>query len=85
MSVIPPTQLSLMRKRRQLKTLMESGRWHELLEIEADLCTEIDTAVNDPQRSSKELLKELGSVIRVYRELSDLCCFHGQDFQHPQQ
>jgi hypothetical protein len=85
MSVIPPTQLSLMRKRRQLKTLMESGHWNELLDIEVDLFTEIDTAVNDPQRSSKELLKELASVIRVYRELSDLCYIHGQSFQHPQQ
>ncbi len=83
MPVVPASQLSLMRKRRELKGLMESGEWEKLLEVEADLFTEIDTAVRDPERSSKELLTELGSVIRLYRELSDLCCLHGQDYQHP--
>jgi hypothetical protein len=85
MSLIPSSQLSLMRKRRQLKELMEAGQWSEVLELESDLFTEIDLAAQDPQRSPKELLSELGSVIRVYRELSDICNNFGQDYQKPQQ
>ena len=83
MVVIPESQLALMRKRRQLKQLMAAGDWSQVLELEADLFTEIDTAVKDPQRSPKELLTELGSVIRVYRELSDLCYFYGTRQQSP--
>ncbi|MGH1487426.1 MAG: hypothetical protein ACRBCI_14525 [Cellvibrionaceae bacterium] len=84
MSVIPSSQLSLMRKRRQLKELMEAGQWDKVLELESDLFTEIDIAAQDPQRSPKELLSELGSVIRVYRELSGMCHMYGKDYQHPQ-
>jgi hypothetical protein len=84
MAVVPASQLSLMRKRRQLKTLMHAGQWDQVLEVESQLFTDIDTAVQDPQRSPKELLSELGNVIRVYRELSDLCSVYGQDCQRPQ-
>lgn len=84
MSIIPSSQLSLMRKRRKLKTLMEAGEWSKVIELESELFSEIDTATQDPDRSPKELLSELGSVIRVYRELSDLCQTYGQDYQHPQ-
>lgn len=85
MSVIPTSQLSLMRKRRELKKLMESGQWTKIIETESDLFTEIDVAVQDPKRSSKELLSELGQVIKLYRELSDICCINGKDFLQPQQ
>lgn len=73
MSVVPPSQLSLMRKRQKMKELIKSGHWSELIGMEAELFAEIDTAINDPCRSSRELLNELGSVVRVYRELSDIC------------
>ena len=84
MSVIPKSQLALMRKRRQLKALVESGQWEKVIEVEADLFVEIDSAVNDSNRSPQELLKELGQVISLYRELSDLCCMYGQDYHLPE-
>ena len=83
MSVIPSSQLSLMRKRRQLNELVQSGQWDQILELESDLFAEIDFAVQDPHRSPKELLAELGSVIRIYRELSDLCYTVRQCCQKP--
>jgi len=84
MSVIPMSQLSLMRKRRELKELMEAGQWQKILVIEADLFTEIDMAVKDAERSPKELLNELGEVVKLYKELSSLCCIYAQEYHHPQ-
>lgn len=84
MSLIPMSQLSLMRKRRELKKLIESGEWHKIVEIEADLFTEIDSAVQDAERSPKELLNELGQVINLYKELSALCCIYAQEHHQPQ-
>lgn len=83
MSVIPSSQLSLMRKRRQLKELMEAGQWDQVLKLESDLFAEVDIAAQDPERAPRELLSELGSVIRVYRELSDLCQSYGQSYKNP--
>ena len=73
MSVIPNSQLSLMRKRRQLKDYMEKGEWSKVVQLESELFAEIDLAAQDPKRSPKALLSELGGVIRLYRELSELC------------
>ncbi len=84
MSVIPMSQLSLMRKRRELKALLEAGQWQKIVEVEADLFHEIDSAVQDDERSPKELLNELGQVINLYKELSDLCCLYAQDYHQPQ-
>jgi len=80
MSVVPKTQVSLTRRRRELKALMEQGQWSDVINMETDLFAEMDLAVQDPERSPKALLNELGSVIRVYRELSDLCSSYAQ---HP--
>ncbi len=77
MPVVPVSQLSLMRKRRQLRELMESGQWDQLLEMESELFSQINLAVSDPERSSRELLSELGSIIRLYRELSECCSLYG--------
>jgi len=84
MSVIPMSQLSLMRKRRELKALIESCEWQKIKTVEADLFVEIDSAVQDDSRAPKELLNELGQVISLYKELSDLCCFYGHDYHQPQ-
>lgn len=84
MSVIPRSQLSLMRKRRELKQLMDAGEWQRILQLESDLFAEIDMAVQDSNRSPQDLLKELGQVIRLYRELSDACYLYGQSTPQPQ-
>lgn len=77
MSIVPPSQLSLMRKRRELKEHMEAGNWNKLLELESELFADIDIAARDPERSPKALLSELGKTIGVYRQLSNLCGSHG--------
>lgn len=85
MSVIPVSQLSLMRKRRELNDLIKVGDLQKIIEVEADLFNEIDTAVQDSERSPKALLNELGQVVKLYRQLSDLCCIYaGEDHHQPQ-
>ncbi len=71
--IIPASQMVLMRKRKQMHRLMAEKRWDEVSLIEGQLFRDINLAVNDPERSPKELLSELGSVIHVYKELSMLC------------
>ena len=78
MAVIPASQLVLMRKRKQLHQLMKAHRWEEVAAIESELFREINAAAQDPQRSPKELLAELGSVIALYKELSALCRLYSQ-------
>jgi hypothetical protein len=81
MAIIPASQLSLMRKRRELKKSVDDCEWDKLLKLEADLCLEINNAVSDPARSSKALMAELGGVIKLYREMSDICV--RRQYHHP--
>ena len=83
MAVIPESQLVLMRKRSQLNDYIKAGEWSKLLELEAELFTDIDTATQDPARSSRELLKELGKVVSTYRDLSSICQSFAQKNQQP--
>jgi hypothetical protein len=71
--VVPASHLVLMRKRKKLYQLMKEHKWDEVSAIELELYEDINRAVQDPDRSSKELLAELGSVISVYKELTTLC------------
>lgn len=80
MAVIPHSQLSLVRKRRYLKDLVDQRRWDEIVKVECELYQEIKSAVNDPKRSSAELLAELGTIVRLYKEISILC--HSKDDCH---
>lgn len=76
--IVPASQLALMRKRKELHELMKENRWDEVSAMEKQLFNDINHAVQDAQRSPKELLSELGSVIAVYKELSALCRLYGQ-------
>ncbi len=73
MAVVPASQMVLMRKRKQLHQLMKEHKWDQIADIEKQLYNDINRAVEDQERSPKELLAELGSVIAVYKELSTLC------------
>ncbi len=76
MSVIPVTQLALMRKRREIKQSLHNQDWKDILRLESELFPLIDSAIDDLHRSPVELLKELGRLIAVYRELSDKCQYY---------
>jgi N-methylhydantoinase B/oxoprolinase/acetone carboxylase alpha subunit len=76
--VVPASQMVLMRKRKELCQLIQDNKWNEVSEMERELFNDINRAVQDPERSPKELLAELGSVISVYKELSALCKFYGK-------
>lgn len=76
--IVPASQMVLMRKRKELCRLVEAHKWSEVSAMERELFNDINKAVQDPNRSPKELLTELGSVISVYKELSALCRFYGK-------
>ncbi len=57
---------------------MKANKWGEVSAMEQQLFHDINHAVQDPNRSPKELLGELGSVIAVYKELSELCRVYSQ-------
>ena len=73
MVVVPESQMVLMRKRRELNQLIKDHKWDEVVLIERQLYEDITSAVKDPRRAPKELLTELGGVIRLYKELSIAC------------
>lgn len=75
--IVPASQLVLARKRKQMCQLIQEHKWKEVSAMERALFNEINTAVQDPNRSPKELLEELGSVISVYKELSTFCRLYG--------
>jgi hypothetical protein len=68
-----------MRKRKEFTNLMETGQWEALIESESELFAEVDLAVTDEDRAPKELLKELGSVVRAYKEMSKHCAYYGKN------
>jgi hypothetical protein len=76
--IVPASQMVLMRKRKELYQLMEESKWDEVSAMEKQLFNDINEAVKDPQRSPKELLSELSSVIGLYKELSALCRLYGK-------
>lgn len=79
MSVVPASQLSLMRKRKQFEELLQQKKWQDVAALEAEFYQGIRTAVNDKERSAKELLTELNHIIRVYKELALLCQHHSKN------
>ncbi len=81
MTVVPASQMILMRKRKQLCQLIKEQRWSEVSDVEQQLFHDINRAAEDPSRSPKELLAELGAVITVYKELSILCRLYSHQAQ----
>lgn len=73
MAVIPESHLNLVRKRKEFQQLLNYCQWQDITSQEKQLFGLINKAVEDPARSPKELLTELGSVISLYKELSILC------------
>ena len=73
MSVIPASQLALMRKRRELIQSLHQQDWESVVALEAELFELIDVASIDDNRSASDLLKELGRLSGVYRQISQVC------------
>lgn len=80
MAVIPESQLLLMRKQREFQQLLDACDWQGLITFEKELSTLLDTAIADPQRSPKDLLKQMRQLTRLYRELSAACYFRQKQF-----
>ena len=80
MAVIPESQLQLMRKQRELQHLLATRDWQGLIGLEKELIEALDVAINDPDKSSKELLKQMGQLTRLYRDLSAACHFEQKQF-----
>lgn len=80
MAVIPESQLLLMRKQREFQQLMDACDWQGLVALERELIELLEKAVADPQRSSTDLLKQMGILTGLYRELSTVCHFRQKQF-----
>jgi len=75
MAIIPESQLVLMRKQREFKQLLAARDFAGLIVLEKELITLLDIAISDTSRSPKDLLKQLGQLTSLYRELSSVCHF----------
>lgn len=73
MAIIPESQVALMRMRKQLQQLIEMGDWESIASLEKELFLQISQASEDPKRSPRDLLLELRGVIKLYKELADIC------------
>lgn len=80
MAVIPESQLQLMRKQREFQQLLDARDWQAMVEQEKDLVDLLDVAINDPERSNKDLLIQMGQLTRLYRDLSTACHFEQKQF-----
>jgi len=80
MAVIPELQLLLMRKQREFQQLMDACDWQGLVALEKELIGLLDKAITDPQRSTGDLLKQMGILTGLYRELSTICHFRQKQF-----
>lgn len=80
MAVIPKSQLVLMRKQREFEHLLAARDWQGLIDLEGELVDLLDAAISDPERSTKDLLKQMGQITRLYRDLSAAC--HLEQKQH---
>lgn len=80
MAVIPESQLLLMRKQREFQRLLATRDWQGLIRLEKELVELLDFAIHDPERSTKDLLKQMGQLTRLYRDLSAACHFEQKQF-----
>lgn len=71
MSVIPSTQLRLVRERKQFKRLIDEQCWNQLLEKDRELMAAVSDASEDPDRDLHSLLSEMKAVVSNYRDLLD--------------
>ncbi len=69
MSIISSVQFELSRKRKALEQALEQKDWSGIQQLDAELVALMQAAAVDPQRNPMVLLKELGKVLALYREL----------------
>lgn len=69
MSIISSVQFELSRKRKALEQALEQKDWSGIQQLDAELVALMQAAAVDPQRDPMVLLKELGKVLALYREL----------------
>ena len=73
MAVIPTSQFELCRQRRQLNAALDSGEWESVGALDKALIELVNKAADDPDRNLPELLKELRSVVLLYKDMLQQC------------
>ncbi len=73
MSLIPETQMALMRERKQFEKAFDLRNWSDVCEQEKQLVSAVNEAFTDSEKDLGLLLKEMKTVVAVYRELLDVC------------
>lgn len=73
MSVIPSSQLTLSRTRRDLSKAMVKGDWSEVSSLDKQLGEALEKASTDDGRDVGALLSELGHLLGLYKDLMKAC------------
>ena len=73
MSVIPFSQLSLSRTRKQLAGALDDDNWESVSSLDKNLIQALNKAAEDPDRDANALINELGHILSVYKELVEGC------------
>lgn len=79
MSLIPETQIALMRERKQFEKTCDQRDWSEVCEREKQLIGAVNDAFTDSEKDLGLLLKEMKTVVAAYRELLDVCVTATED------
>ncbi len=73
MSVIPCSQVELMRIRREVNDALQNRDWYRVKDADLSLGLRLHKAATDPQRNPTALLREVQEIVHLYRQLVDAC------------
>ncbi|MBB3168432.1 hypothetical protein [Simiduia aestuariiviva] len=69
MSLVPHSQLRLVRIRKALEGALAAQEWDRLRQLDVDLMAALDQASDDPNRHPETLLSELAVIVDLYKDL----------------
>lgn len=69
MSIVSSVQLELSRQRKAMEVALAAKDWPLVQRLDKEVAELMQKAATDPQRDPMVLLRELGKVLALYREL----------------
>lgn len=73
MSVVPVSQVELVRERKGFERVISQRSWHQVLDQEKRLIAAVNEASEDSAKDMASLLSEMRTVVALYRDLIDQC------------
>ncbi|UTA49477.1 hypothetical protein L1F30_08050 [Simiduia sp. 21SJ11W-1] len=69
MSLVPHSQLRLVRVRKALEAALAAQDWQQLRSLDIELMEALDAASDDPARHPETLLTELAVIVDLYKDV----------------